>query len=338
LIGIHCKIVSNNNMSNLHNQIAKDLQLFENHETLLEKKKIEIIKFLEQENIELQENIVEKTLAVYATSQSYYAPIVFLWSKYLLKKAKKENRCLMFLARDGIPPYLISLKFKNKFQDYYKELNTHLLYFSRNVLQNSAPPLIIDYMKQEKITPNYLIVDIGYAGSCTPKIKELIHKMEKSPQKIVNIKYNFLLSFNSRIKGFLNSKEYRLPFFYAPSYEERKFTIKWLENTHHGLLPEAHILVKLPNGEIVPDSFINKKNYRKDKKSLEEYCLRHFGLKAISDFFDETDCLNGYPIPTQKLRNFDPSFQLGTVDMKRLKITFYEYCNSCVREKRIPYI
>lgn len=243
----------------------------------------EILQYMEKkcppERIPPQDRkeFAEKILAYYARSHTIYGPVVRAWTDYLLEKAHRENRKLVFMARDGIAPYKMALElmkkdaYRAKYPNLAKEGNINLIFLSRRMVRNS-PELLKEYAEKNLgITAgdSYLFVDVGFEGSMIQTIRE---KLEGT-----DVQFEYLISLTNQATGFLASKDHPLT---SVNSASGNFGVHWLEDSHQGSLRSPHKLIKDENGTIHTDSHYPNKERCVSRYSFE-HLLRKFSLRAV---------------------------------------------------------
>lgn len=234
---------------------------------------------------DLKEDFITKAMVYYARSRKYYAPVLLEWTHYLLSKANDPSQAekinafhctnqaeivkgkptnslkskkIVFLARDGIPPYRIAtqlLKIK-KWQERYPNLKPNhivLAHLSRKLVDScflnkgGSHELFRKYVNQElgiQKGDELLIVDIGFAGRVIDPVREMLPDNK--------IEFEYLMSHTKRATGYLAGHE--VPLSSVPS-AGANWGIHWLEDTHQGVYQSAEQLKPI-NGRIYPNTII----------------------------------------------------------------------------------
>jgi hypothetical protein len=304
----------------LTRQMSKDIEECLSKEKQMELQE-EIEQVISQQQLKIQDSdkhfFTLKALATYGTSLKHYAPLLIEWVESLLDTAVLENRKLIFLARDGIPPYEAALILKAKNKARYGTLSISLLHLSRTLVYFATqkedkisladsvvkeyalslpardPELLKKYINQEtglKEGDKCLFVDIGFAGSMIPFI------LNQCPD--IDAKFCFLISHtkSTRIEryrawGFLAHSEDR-PL--EPVNKAGKNpAVHWLEDTHQFIFKSPKILIQTQKG-LKPATvkkrdggFVTKEIFgeppRTCRKNGEQFLVKWFGFKALID-------------------------------------------------------
>jgi hypothetical protein len=229
-------------------------------------------------------------LAAYATTQKYYAPMVYEWTLSLLERAKKENTHLVFLARDGLPAYEMA-KIIREHHTEYQDVPMNYMYISRNVVKNHEKnqelPLS-DYIKQELLSPEkpataskYLFVDIGFLGSMIEPITDQAIKAGISKEKI---SFEYFISHTPKAQGFLDPVSQSIDSVKSAGKNRSTY---WLEDTHQGAISSSACLIK-ENDKIVPYVLSNECKDKTCRSRNElDYLCKEMAQKALKDFADD---------------------------------------------------
>lgn len=247
----------------------------------------EISKYVEQHGPDLspkqKQEYVFKTMVSYARSNKIYGPIVRAWTEYLLVKANKENKKLVFMARDGIAPYKMARKlmataeYQKKFPNLNVDRDIILGYFSRKGIKSSTTSednqkLFQEYVEKElgiQKGDRCFFVDVGYAGSMIDDIKGLLPDVE--------IDFEYCISMTEKAKGFIAREDSRLN---AVSSAWANPGIHWIEDAHQGNEKSSSGFVKVGDHVYPNTKQPDKKQYCSDPKSLE-YLIRKFSQRAV---------------------------------------------------------
>lgn len=232
---------------------------------------------------------LDQLLASYARSNKIYGPIARAWVEHLLDKANREEKKLVFLARDGTAPYKIAKKlmddpeYQKKYPNLCGDKKLVLAYFSRKLVSNSAETengrqLFKEYAQNQLgITPSSqsLFVDVGFTGSMIDAIKEML-----SP---AHIEYEYLISMTHKANGFIATKDKQLAS--VPS-AGKNLGVHWLEDMHQGNIKSPSALVKVDD-QIYPNSLEPSKKKLCTEKNSFDYLLRKFSLKGVVDAYKQ---------------------------------------------------
>lgn len=284
----------------------------------------EVEDFIDMEELSIREKdrdlCILKAIATYATSRTYYGPIVCEWAHSLLDTAVIENRKLIFLARDGIAPYITCKLLKEAFPDKFNKVEIYLIYISRTVayssvqldeeisssdkhvvdylktVQNRDPDILRKYIVQEtdlKESDRCIFVDVGFGGSIIRPVKRQLKSM------LVDAQFCYLISHTTSEK--VRKEKYRAHGFLA-HLEQRPLdpvnkaggnpAVHWIEDTHQGVLLSPKILFQTDSGKIVPATVTEKEGVfhvaplkgeaKQDCKSTPElFLVKTHGLKGI---------------------------------------------------------
>lgn len=282
---------------------------------------LEIEEFIENEKLEISEKNKDehilKAMATFATSKAYYGPVVSDWAHSLLDTAAIENRKLIFLARDGVAPYLVCKLFKENEPEKYHNIDLSLIYVSRTIayssiqqdeeissadshvveylktLQERDPDILQKYILQEtslKPGEKCLFVDVGFGGSIIRPIKRQLKPLQ------IDAQFCYLISHTTTIK--VKKEKYRARGFLA-HLEERPLdpvnkaggnpAVHWIEDTHQDVLSSPKILIRESCGKIVPatvtvadGNFTVKKLHESScKHRPEQFLVKAHGLKGV---------------------------------------------------------
>lgn len=235
-----------------------------------------------------KEQCIERIIASCGRSLKIYGPIVRAWTEYLLEKAHRENKRLVFLARDGIAPYKLAKKLmaQEEHQKKYPGMADNgklvLAYFSRALVSSSTKTeeglqLFKEYAEKELgIRPEskYIFVDIGFTGSMIKTIRAALPSTA--------IEYEYLISMTEEANGFLATQEMQLGS--VPS-AGRNLGIHWLEDTHQGNIKSPSHLVRVGD-RIYPNTKQGtKKEYYAELNSLD-FLIRKFSQIAVVKAFE----------------------------------------------------
>lgn len=166
----------------------------------------------ENQSIETQvkKNIGEK---YYELSKDIYGPLIVKFTDWVLTSYSQMNKKgnVIFLARDAIPFYHIAHKLIEE-KNYYNisKENIKKIFYTRKLVGDSdeiagfkhkktSKEKIIQYLKQEGVNQDSIMVDMGVYGSLYNKGSQEYWKMEDRPNIV------FLYSKNPNILGFLNN-------------------------------------------------------------------------------------------------------------------------------------
>lgn len=256
-----------------------------------------------------KEQVIQKAIACYARSSKVYGPIARAWTEYLLEKANREGKKLVFMARDGIPAYKIALDLMKQpaYQKKYPNLTPDritLAYFSRNVINDSMSSsdktaLFKKYTTQElgiKEGDKCLFVDIGFEGSMIDKIRQLLPG--------VSADFEYLIAINNKATGFIATKDQQLRS--VPS-AGNNLGVHWLEDSHQGSVASPSHLVE-ENGHVYPNTKTpSHKSYSPQAKPGSElYLLKKFSqlgaIEGVSVTPEELEtCRSDLDLTLQKI-------------------------------------
>lgn len=306
----------------LHKQMVDDIRQSLSDE---EQRKmwLNIEDIIEKEGLKIAEKHKDahilKSMATYVTSKDYYGPVVADWAHSLLDTACVEQRKLVFLARDGVAPYLVCKVFKELYPEKYSSIELYLIYISRTVayssvqqdedisssdayvveylktLSNRDPDILQKYIMQEtslKEGDKFLFVDVGFGGSIIRPIKRQLKRLN------VDVQFCYLISHTTTIK--VKKEKYRAQGFLAHS-EERPLdpvnkaggnpAVHWIEDTHQDVLVSPKILMRTESGKIVPaivtsieGSYVVKPLHdpvQCCRHSPEQFLVKSHGLKGV---------------------------------------------------------
>src|SRR5262249_36766617 len=145
----------------------------------VEELKSKIKKFIAKKQLHIPEKSLERAVDIaavsYVRSHFIYGPVVIKWVDYLLQKANKEGKKMIFMARDGGTPYQMAQTLLEKYPERYPNLSKdHLIYgyFSRKIIENckqsdEGKTLFLDYIKQLGVhdKDKCIFIDVGFSGS-----------------------------------------------------------------------------------------------------------------------------------------------------------------------------
>lgn len=277
-------------ISNKKNLYQKETSFLSSEEKIL--LKTEIKSYCEKKKIAIPQNKreewIEQAIACFARSKKYYAPMALKWVDYLLNRANRENKKLVFMARDGIAPYKLALQILKKRGEKYPNVEPSKIilgYFSRKLIRyhidEYPDDLIKDYMRQIGIRSGdkCIFIDIGFFGTTIGPMQKVLKGMG------VDSEFEFLISKTDKAQGFMiwetrsGSKEIFEPLANQATH--------WLESTHQGTFKSPQCLVKeADTGIIYPDTLLPGKEQTFFDQPLN-YLLRKWGQKAIKRAGDE---------------------------------------------------
>lgn len=295
---------------NIHKIYQSDISMLTKEEQTAIRK--EISDYIEKHacNFPDKEKSIEKLMASYARSHKIYGPIARAWVEYLLEKANREGKKLVFLARDATAPFKMAKKLMEKpeYQKKYPNLigdnQLVLAYFSRKLVANCSKTrvgrqLFKNYAeKQLGIKPgsSSLFIDVGFTGTMIDSVKKML--------SWAKIEYEYLISMTNKANGFLATNQH--PLDSVPS-AGKNLGIHWLEDTHQGNIKSPSILVK-ERDQVYPNTKTeNEKTYCNEKYSFD-FVLRKFTLKAVVDAFSQHP-LSGKDLLDRRAR-FDETLTL----------------------------
>lgn len=249
--------------------------------------KAEITRYVEKHGGQLtssqKKEYIYTIMVSYARSSKVYGPVLRNWAEYLLEKANKDNKKLVFMARDGIPAYKMAVKLmaKPEFQQKYPNLTGDkqivLGHISRKNMAFSQSSKEKEKLFQEYASnelgiakdSDCLFVDIGFSGSTIDKIRGML------PEAKINFEY--LISMTDKAKGYIANED--MPLNSIP-HSGWNAGVYWLENTHQGTLESSTEFVKV-NDRVYPNNLVpNNKKFCAKKGSLE-FMIRRFSQKAV---------------------------------------------------------
>lgn len=297
------------------NQIAEDSKNLTEDE--LTKVRGDALKLIKDNTLQvgLTEAAIQAAISTYSSSRKQYGPVVFEWVKSVLDTAKVEGRKVVFMARDGIAPYEVAKILKEK-DPNYKDVDISLVFLSRSIISTASENkedknLVHDYLIQEcnmQKNDKCLFVDVGYQGSMISKIKKLTSCLN------LNLKFEYLLSHNPNIDGFL--EDVKTPLKSIPINEAgNNLATYWLEDTHQSNLESPKKLQRMEkNGKqvVIPDIFVGSEPMTCKKTQPIDFLLKHFGLEAVMDYAkkrvsEEQNPSNENPVAwkhsSEKMRN-----------------------------------
>lgn len=304
-------------------QVVKDIadHLSDDQQKLLW---VEIEKFINAEKLIIttkeKQQIILKAMATYATSHAHYGPLVSEWAKSLLDTAVIEKRKLIFLARDGLAPYLAAGILKTLYDPLYNDVDLSLIYISRSVAHSStlkddkissSDAIIGDYVQTLKHRDPYLLrkyilqetgmsqndrcifVDVGFSGSVINPITSQLEELG------IDMQFNYLISHTTTrkvkkekylAKGFLADNEHR-PLSVVDKAGGNP-AVHWIEDTHQWVIESPKILTVNDTGKVVPAKVTTNDeafqvhellgpNPQTCKHKPEEYVIKTFGLKGV---------------------------------------------------------
>lgn len=228
---------------------------------------------------------VDKIVASYARSHQVYGPIARAWTEHLLDKANRENKALVFMARDGTAPYKMAKKLMARpdYQQKYPTLTQHnkivLAYFSRKLVKDSNQSdekrqLFKEYARSELGVVDdgkYILVDVGFTGTMIDTIRTLL-----AP---AHLEFEYLISFTPQAAGYIATDKEHLA---AVPSAGKNLAIHWLEDTHQGNIKSATSLVRVGD-RIYPNTLQGGKKEYCTIKDSHAYLLRKFSMRAIVD-------------------------------------------------------
>lgn len=234
-----------------------------------------------------KEEISLQVMSQCARAQKVYAPVVRNWVDHLLETANRDSKKLVFMARDGIPFYEVAKElmkrndYKQRFPKMAEEGAIVLGHFSRKVVAHANSSyanqeIFREYIKQLKIkdSDSCIFIDVGFSGSMIKPIQDLLPK--------VSIDFQFLVATSDKAKGFLSSPQNPLSHLKIAA---NNMGVRWLEETHHGILASATQLVKGKDGLIYPNSLYPNKILHEQKFStphlIRKFCLITLIQEAI---------------------------------------------------------
>jgi hypothetical protein len=232
---------------------------------------------------------INETIAYYARSQHFYAPVVLKWVDHLLKKAESENKKIVFLARDGTAPYKLACKLlkdpvHSKKYPNMSEDKIALGYLSRKVINHcksseAGKQMLRNYIKQLGVNEGdkCLFVDIGFYGSMINDIRSMLPKND--------IQFEYLISLTDKASGYIASDHKKLKSIQDSGGNP---AVHWLEDTHQGAKRSPSALVLNPmDNRIYPDTLLPNKE--KKHTDPENYLIRKFSMKAVTKVHKQVD-------------------------------------------------
>lgn len=252
-------------------------------------------KYIARKQLNIPKKSLERTVTIaaacYLRSHFLYGTVALKWVDYLLQKANKEGKKIIFMARDGGTPYKIAAELLEKYPERYPKMSKDRIiygYFSRKIIDNckkdeEGKKLFLDYIDQLGVQEKdkCLFVDIGFSGSMVDPIKAMVAPLN------LDTEFEFLFSLSNKANGFMENEPVQRPA--RPEYgEPEPFTtfpvnevgVHWLEDSHQGTVQSPTRLVKI-DGKIYPDTRTpnEKKTYRHEP---ETYLWRKYSqLGAI---------------------------------------------------------
>lgn len=254
---------------------------------------------------EQYEEFLRDIMAYYARSSEFYGPVALAWTECLLEKANKDNRKLVFCARDGIAPYEIALKlmqrpdYQQKYPNLVGEEKIVLAYLSRAVVTESNrtaenKETFHKYLNQLGIRDGdqCTFVDIGFQGSQINNTRSIL----KFNNHNIDASFSYLLSHTDDAEGFIISEDdsrrteqeafKQLPSIMSILYKRAgsNLATHWLEDTHQKNVKSPSRLVKVEeNGKIkvYPNTLVPGAKEFVASKGSKEYFIRKWCLKAV---------------------------------------------------------
>lgn len=258
-------------------------------------------------------------LLSYSRSKTVYGPVARAWTEHLLDKANKENRKLVFLARDGIAPYKMARKlmatpeYQSKYPNVVGINQVALGYISRKVMESLSKSeercaIFQEYAEKEigiKKGQSCIFVDVGFAGSMIAPIRG------KLPNSKIDFEY--LISLTDKANGYITAINRKI---YPDTWAGQNPGSHWLEDTHQGNFKSPSELVKVEE-RIYPNTIIpKKKQYCTEPNSLESM-IRKFSQKAI------VRCYQDKPLSEKALEAAKATF-VETLDrIKRYELPLF---------------
>jgi len=252
----------------------KDISLLTEDQQVAARGRIEadVEKLMPEDSKEAKNAAINQILTYYARGYKIYGPMVRLWVEHLFEKANKENKSIVFMARDGIAPFHVAHELINKpeFRSKYPNLTPErlsLVYLSRNVMAWASKAceenkkIATRYLNQE--IPNttnpegLLFVDIGFMGSMIDKIRDL---MSKSHHAGKSCDFEYLISHTKKASGFLGDLKDPLKDIESAGLNP---AVHWLEDSHQGIQKSPKTLIEF-EGRIVPDTIAGREECTKD--------------------------------------------------------------------------
>lgn len=262
----------------LSGQIRNDQALIsKSHAALIRKKTKEALNDWIGSSYD-REIATEIGISTYATTYKYFAPVIYDWVINLLKRAKKDNLQLVFMARDGLCPFLAAKKIQRK----VPALSTtpiHYVYLSRKIV-NGDQQNLQEYLKQELsqgASSKFLFIDIGFSGSMVDKINSAMRNAIPDSQ----CQFQFLISTGKKVPGFVASAPNSMR---ALKCAGKNRAAYWIEDTHQGNIPSPSKLVKDAEGKLQPDTLVDIKP---TKENPATQVWRDAALSAIDNFVDK---------------------------------------------------
>jgi len=244
-----------------------------------------ILRFFEKEEIlfpeEELEVWIEVAMSVYASSREMYAPIVESWVQSLMDRAVKDDKTLVFLARDGLAPYLVAQKIQQSSRKY-ADVKMHYAYISRNVVFDAEDrivddvPLLHKYIQQLGVEKgeDCLMVDIGFSGTMIPFIKKQLQSLTK------NIEFEFLISKTPNATGHLGDVDHPLM---ALNKVGGNSATHWMEDVHQGVIESPSRLVETAEGLILPNVLAGTEPVTCKETRPIDFILKTWGLQGVLD-------------------------------------------------------
>lgn len=252
--------------------------------------------------------VMDRAIATYARSREYFAPVAIKWTEYLLDRANREGKKIVFMARDGAVPFQLAQAMLNdpvrsrQFPNLTPS-SICLGYFSRKIIQDcqsngpDGARKMQEYISQLGIQDgdNCLFVDVGFTGSMIDSIKSML-----APQHI-NIDFEFLISYTPKAHGFMAPTQKVIRGTQPPSNSTNSTTavadriihaanpraIHWLEDSHQGVIRSPQRLVRY-QGRIYTDT--NIPGYERTYSNQPiDHLLRLVGQSAVTTSLEELD-------------------------------------------------
>jgi len=261
---------------------------------------------------------VELAMSAYASSREIYAPVTENWAKSLLDRAAKDGKKLVFLARDGLAPYLVAQKLQQS-DPKYVDVKMCYAYISRKVAFDAAHrtvdgvPLLQKYMEQLGIEKDddCLMVDIGFGGSMISTIKRDLRSLTG------NIDFEFLVSKTPNASGFVGDLEHPLQALRSAGGNP---ATHWMEDMHQGIIKSPSKLVVTSDGQIVPNVLVGKGPDTCRETRPIDYMVRFWALQGVLDGVSNSSAAASMEMTAAKTKEVFDQFLLQLESRERLHL------------------
>ncbi len=233
-----------------------------------------------------KEKLIDKICAYSARSQKIYGPVIRHFVDHLLETANRDNKKLVFLARDAIPYYQLAIKlmakpeYAQKYPNLVGDDRLVLAHMSRKLLRHAVASTENQSVFDRYVRENLQIqegdqctfIDIGFEGSMIKEIRALFPK--------VAIDFTYLISMTDAAQGYLGDPSLPLRHFES---KENNPGMRWLEESHNGTLASSTKLVVGEDDKVYPENIYPQKK-RFQEKFSEQYLLKKFCSKDVVEY------------------------------------------------------